>query len=634
MSLLLASLTFWTEKMDLQQKAEALAGAELDRMADRLTNARGEIDAASVFVEQSPASLRHFSDFVGRLTLSRANESNWMVIASLGADHETEVLPKIRGTLGNPDFAFKPSEKSGKQRLYVIKTAGKWNPSVAGLELSDMPAVAAKLLPQANADGVQSFATAGTFAVQSDLFPDKRLWVFQRLNGTQDTGLGIPAIYVVRGFNIDKLESDASLDPAQNLGLEVSVGGRNEDLSSILKPLSPRDFVMTRTVVVEPFTFNISLTPPPSGAYPRLWILALLIGLVGTTLAFTWRAGQQAINNADSLIGRLRETRTALDDTKSREAMFFENTGTANCESNAKTGEITRVNRAMCELFGYPARDLVGKTSHHISHPDDIAKTAFELNEAKRQPDQARQFEKRYIRSDGTDFWALVQTKLYGNPDSDNAQFLSTIIDITDRKTMEVTKNNLLKELAHRVRNTVQLTASMARQTAKSVRNVNEYDSKFRHRLAALSAAQDVLFDAAWNGADLAYLSRRTLAPFESEHLKINLISLHLPTQHAQTFAIALHELAANSIAFGALGSGGNATFSGEIIAATADAQAKLHLTWHETGIQSKPKSRRHGFGHMMLFTALPDQFGGHAIDERGLGTYTYQCWLNLPTQN
>jgi PAS domain S-box-containing protein len=605
---------------------------QLDKMADRLTNARGEVDAASVFLEQAPSSLRHFGDFVTRLSLSKAKSANWVVIAVVDPTKQDEALAQIKEAIADSSFEFRQDTSATDHNLFAVQTAGIWQSPILGSDLSGIADIAAQLVPTQRPNDHKGFVEAGLFMTKSPLFPNNRVWVFQHLAMTENTQHDLPTLYVVRGFNIERLKEDAELDPEQAFTFTAIVKGRADKFQYPVTPVIGGKALQTRTVLAEPFSFILGLSPPPSYSFPRLWILSLLIGLAGTALAFSLRFGRQAIANANSLVGTLRETRTALDDTRDREATFFENTGTANCETDATTGKILRVNRAMCDLFGYSADELVGKSFEDITHPDDVDRTRSIVKDAKENADQARQFEKRYLKADGSEFWALVQTKLFVGAYYDRSRFLTTIIDISERKAMEVTKNNLVRELAHRVRNTVQLTASMARQTAKSVRNVNEYDSKFRQRLAALSAAQDVLFDAAWSGADLSYLAKRTLAPFESDRLRIDLVSLHLPTQHAQTFAIALHELASNSIAFGALGSGGTATFAGEILEASGTEPKRLHLKWHETGVKSKSRGRRQGFGHMMLFKALPGQFGGHVADKRSANAYTYECWLNLPS--
>src|SRR5262245_5621337 len=64
-----------------------------------------------------------------------------------------------------------------------------------------------------------------------------------------------------------------------------------------------------------------------------------------------------------------------------------------------------RVNRRLCEILGYPERELVGKTGRELSHPDDvdtINRHRPALYEGK--TDSVR-VEKRYVRKDGSVVW-------------------------------------------------------------------------------------------------------------------------------------------------------------------------------------------------------------------------------------
>ncbi|MEO7567737.1 MAG: PAS domain S-box protein [Aestuariivirga sp.] len=630
MAVLAALFTYWMERVDQQRQAFVRADAQLDKIADRLTNARGEIDSASVFVERAPLALRNFDDFVSRLALTHAKSSRWLLIAAVDSGQTVEALKWVREELGDPKFNFQANPKAAPTNLYVLRTAGSWTVSMLGQDLSSTPEIYQELITNQTGPDRLSPMQAGVFLTMSGPLPTDILWVYQRATSGAELGQNAPPLYVVRGFNIAKLKVDAALDPAQQFNFSVKVGNRVQSMAGFTRTSSDTPPTNVRTVVAEPFTFELGLTSPPPPGYPHFWILSFLIGLTGTGLVFTWKAGQRAIHNADHLISTLRETRTVLDDTRDREATFFENSGTANCETDAATGNVIRVNKAMCDLFGYSPEEFVGKAVHEITYSEDSQKFQLIVEEMKANPSEARQFEKRYVKSDGSFFWALVQTKYFTGAYKDRARFLTTIIDITERKDMEASKNNLVKELAHRVRNTVQLTASMARQTAKSVANVEEYDFKFRRRLGALSAAQDVLFDASWEGADLIFLAKRTLEPFASQNLRVKLVSLHLSTQHAQTLAIAFHELASNSIAFGSLSQGGSVDFTGEVIPQTEDEEKQLHLTWLETGFNTRSRSPRQGFGHKMLFSALPGQFGGRAVEYRRANSYTYECWLTL----
>ena len=249
------------------------------------------------------------------------------------------------------------------------------------------------------------------------------------------------------------------------------------------------------------------------------------------------------------------------------------------------------------------------------------------------QPCDHLQFEKRYRRKDGAPVWCLVNGRLVRDKSGKPAFYATVIIDISERKQSETTQTMLVAELAHRVRNIVQLTASLARQTANSARSVQEYDHLFHGRLAALKTAQDLLFDTGWKFALLAVLAERTLRPFippkDDKTFVIDLPNLELPTQYAQTLAIALNELAVNSAKYGALANDGSVHLKGDI-ETTGEGQRRLHLKWQEAGMTSVRKPRRRGFGMRMLEFAVPEQFRGFANLSWARSGFVYEAWLPL----
>lgn len=231
--------------------------------------------------------------------------------------------------------------------------------------------------------------------------------------------------------------------------------------------------------------------------------------------------------------------------------------------------------------------------------------------------------------------WAMVNAKLHFGKHGEPEAYSSVILDISARKNDEETKAMLLRELAHRVRNTVQLTSSLARQTARTARSVKDYDSKFHLRLAALSGAQDILFDTGWKAASLVQIAERTMKPFlpdesSRETISLNIPELDLPAQQAQTIALALHELAGNSAQFGALAHGGTISLIGTLKEVDSSSRRRLVLHWEERISKRIRKPRKSGFGTIMLENALPEQFGGTATLTYRSNAVIYEAQLMI----
>jgi putative two-component system response regulator len=68
---------------------------------------------------------------------------------------------------------------------------------------------------------------------------------------------------------------------------------------------------------------------------------------------------------------------------------------------SSATGEIERVNEAMCKMIGYTADELIGTSILQITHPDDRQMSAAVLDAMRDRGADTHRFEKRYTRCDG-----------------------------------------------------------------------------------------------------------------------------------------------------------------------------------------------------------------------------------------
>ena len=101
------------------------------------------------------------------------------------------------------------------------------------------------------------------------------------------------------------------------------------------------------------------------------------------------------------------------------------------------------VNQSFSEMVGYSEDELKIKNMMEITHPDDIhasAEVVQLLLDGKRA--QTR-FEKRFIHKNGTVIWTDFSTYLQRDKDGRPQFFITTIVDITERKRIEeVLQNN------------------------------------------------------------------------------------------------------------------------------------------------------------------------------------------------
>src|SRR5207245_4711916 len=96
-------------------------------------------------------------------------------------------------------------------------------------------------------------------------------------------------------------------------------------------------------------------------------------------------------------------------------------------------GHFTDVDRKLCEMLGYAEAELIGRSVKDISHPDDRDKTDDERARMRSGDLASVQFEKRYLRKDGTVVWVNLTVALARNTHGEPQHEIASIEDITER---------------------------------------------------------------------------------------------------------------------------------------------------------------------------------------------------------
>ena len=100
----------------------------------------------------------------------------------------------------------------------------------------------------------------------------------------------------------------------------------------------------------------------------------------------------------------------------------------------APDGHCLKVNRALCLIFGWAERELIRRSFQEITHPDDVAADAELIALLLAGQIPGYQFEKRYIRRDGTQIWAELSVSLVRDAAGAPRHFIVQVEDISARK--------------------------------------------------------------------------------------------------------------------------------------------------------------------------------------------------------
>jgi PAS domain S-box-containing protein len=96
-----------------------------------------------------------------------------------------------------------------------------------------------------------------------------------------------------------------------------------------------------------------------------------------------------------------------------------------------------RINRALCEMLGYTADELLGTSLWTYTHPEDIELNQDLMERALRGEIDTYQFEKRYLHRDGHSVWGHLSGSLVRGDDGTPRYFISQIENITARKAAD-----------------------------------------------------------------------------------------------------------------------------------------------------------------------------------------------------
>jgi PAS domain S-box-containing protein len=114
------------------------------------------------------------------------------------------------------------------------------------------------------------------------------------------------------------------------------------------------------------------------------------------------------------------------------------------------SGEID-VNQSFCDMLGYSREELKSRKWQEITHPDDLELTQNFVNALISGQRESARFVKRFIHKDGSTVWADLSTALRRDEDGQPLYFMSSVIDITERKLAEEKIIQLNTELEQRV---------------------------------------------------------------------------------------------------------------------------------------------------------------------------------------
>jgi len=278
---------------------------------------------------------------------------------------------------------------------------------------------------------------------------------------------------------------------------------------------------------------------------------------------------------------------------------------------NVDTDQIDMDERAHC-LWGVPQGTVTFEALSANIHPEDrdrvraaFAATRDILGAYEVDFRITQAGEVRWISARGRgDDQGIVGRSMFG-----------VFLDVTERKMAEEAREMLAGEMGHRVKNLFSIAAALTLMSARSTITSAEMAQDLTRRLTALRGAHDLvrpILSEPKHASLLGELLAVLLAPYDEEgavgvRVRVSVPELLVGEASSTTLALVVHELATNSIKYGALSKA-----TGFLDVAGISEGDNLALTWTERGgpAVSAPTNPP-GFGSNLVSRAIASQLGG-----------------------
>lgn len=198
----------------------------------------------------------------------------------------------------------------------------------------------------------------------------------------------------------------------------------------------------------------------------------------------------------------------------------------------------------------------------------------------------------------------------------ENRVMFGVFLDVTGRKQAEEGNELLAGEMSHRVKNLLTIATALTAITSRSATSAPDMAKDLTHRLAALGRAHDLVRPVPGkveNGALLGDLLSVLLAPYDdmgafSGRIRVSVPRMAVGEKAATTLAMVLHELATNSMKYGAL-----SCAEGTLDVSCKRPAATAAVVWTEQGGPPvEAPGATEGFGSKLLRRGMND-LGGKA---------------------
>jgi PAS domain S-box-containing protein len=282
---------------------------------------------------------------------------------------------------------------------------------------------------------------------------------------------------------------------------------------------------------------------------------------------------------------------------------------------------IVYANPAFTRLTGYAAEEALGRSPRFLQGPG-TDRAVLDRTRSSLMAGEAFKGEALNYRADGSTYWIEWLITPVRAGDGRITHWVAAQRDVTERRAYEGRQALMVRELHHRVKNTLATVQAVLNATMRSSVTMPEFMHAFTGRIMSLARTHALITEDQAQVASFEGLLRAELDPYrEGGRISLEGPNLRLPSDLAVPVSMALHELTTNALRHGALGHPGGRV---AVTWAVEEGPDGPHLAWTWNEHDGPPPSlpTREGFGMRLLNKILTAQTAaevGVASDADGL---------------